>query len=507
MMMAVFYYDSLLDKGPLGNHIWRQTDCLSITHHYMEGNNLFYPEMHTLRSDDYTKGLSAGEFPILYYIVGNVWKLTGESYLIYRIIYLCIMFFGLLALFNSIQLILKDVFWSLILALFLFTSPVFVFYGVSFLTDVPALCFTLIGLYFILLHHLKRSISILYIGFFFIAIAGLIKISSLIAFIFLVFILILESFSIKTLHEQSFFLFIKKTWVGVVCTFLVIFLWYIYAHYFNMAHGFKYTFNSVHPIWLMNGLEMKELLGKVKGDTSYLFFSRPTLVFVIITFIINLFLIRKATLFASLSSIVIIIGSIMYFLLWMPLMGIHDYYYSSLLILFIGVIIPLFVYLKSNYIVLFNKKIVKGVFFVFFLYNCLYCQQMMRLNTFDQGGEYSLIDNTALVDKLHWSNWSRQTSYLPFEEMRTYIRTIGIEADDKVISLPDASFNASLYLLNQRGWTNFSLYSDSEDIEYLIEKGAKYLFVLDEKTLSHSFLEPFTQDQIGVFQGIRIFKL
>ena len=507
MIMTIIFYDSVLDKGPLNKHVWRQTDCLSMTHHYMIGNDLFYPEMHTLRSDDYTKGLSAGEFPILYYIVGNVWKLTGESYLVYRITYLIIMFFGLFALFKSLQLLFKDVFWSLTLSLFLFTSPVFAFYGVSFLTDVPALCFTLIGLYFILLHNLERSIRYLYIGFFFIALAGLLKISSLIAFMFLIFILVLESFSIKTIKNQLFFFSIKKTWVGVIGTFLVIFSWYLYAHYFNQKHGFKYTFNDIHPIWLMNGLEVKELLKMVKVETSYLFFSRPTLIFMAITFLINIVLVRRATLFASLSNIVIMIGSVLYFLLWMPLMGVHDYYYSSLLILFLGLVLPLFVYLNSHHNLLFRKKIFKGVFLVFFLYNFMYCGQMMRLRTVDRSDEYSLIGNIELIKKLRWSNWQGEIAYLPFEEMRGYIRTIGIEADDKIISLPDHSFNISLYLLNQRGWTNFSKYSSSGEVQALIDKGAKYLFIANEKTLAQPFLMPFTQHQIGTFKGIKIFSL
>jgi len=257
----------------------------------------------------------------------------------------------------------------------------------------------------------------------------------------------------------------------------------------------------------MNGLEVKELMYKVKVETSYLFFSRPALIFITMAFLTNLFLVRKVTLFASLSNIIIMIGGVLYFLLWMPLMGVYDYYYASLLILFLGIVIPLFIYLNSNHNLLFRKRIVKGVFFIFFFYNMLYCGQMMRLRTVDRSSDYALIQNDDLIKKLRWSNWQRQSEYMPFEEMRGYIRTIGIEADDKVISLPDHSFNISLYLLNQRGWTNFSKYSNSEDIQRLIDKGAKYLFITDDKTLSQPFLEPFTQHQIGAFKGVKIFSL
>tara|TARA_B110000285_G_scaffold195151_1_gene225239 strand:- start:66 stop:482 length:417 start_codon:yes stop_codon:yes gene_type:complete len=137
----------------------------------------------------------------------------------------------------------------------------------------------------------------------------------------------------------------------------------------------------------------------------------------------------------------------------------------------------------------------------------LYCGQMMQLRTVDRSKEYPLIGNIELIKKLRWSNWDGEIAYLPFEEMRGYIRTIGIRANDKIIALPDHSFNISLYLLNQRGWTNFSKYSSSGEIQGLIDKGAKYLFIANEKTLDQLFLIPFTQHQIGTFKGIKIFSL
>ena len=36
-VFAAFYYDTVLDKGPLNVHLWRQTDCLSMTENYANG--------------------------------------------------------------------------------------------------------------------------------------------------------------------------------------------------------------------------------------------------------------------------------------------------------------------------------------------------------------------------------------------------------------------------------------------------------------------------------------
>ena len=90
-VLAIIYYDSLLDKGPLNTHLWRQTDCLSMTKNYADGAPFFEPEMHVLYADNETSGKSAGEFPILYYTVGSIWKVTGESFMVYRVFYLLIL--------------------------------------------------------------------------------------------------------------------------------------------------------------------------------------------------------------------------------------------------------------------------------------------------------------------------------------------------------------------------------------------------------------------------------
>ncbi|PJB15088.1 MAG: hypothetical protein CO118_05180, partial [Flavobacteriales bacterium CG_4_9_14_3_um_filter_32_8] len=104
-------------------------------------------------------------------------------------------------------------------------------------------------------------------------------------------------------------------------------------------------------------------------------------------------------------------------------------------------------------------------------------------------------------------NWDVQSNWYRFERMRPYIREIGIKENDKIISLPDFSFNTSLYLVGQKGWTNFSNYNKKEDIENLIDKGAKYLFISNPELLSKEFLHSFLINKVGSFEGIEIFKL
>jgi hypothetical protein len=505
---ATAYYDSVLEKGPLNIHLWRQTDCLSIAHHYAEGNGLFHPEMHIQLGDDNTSGKSAGEFPILYYIVGKIWSLVGESYLVYRLFYLIILFAGLYSFYKSLLILFKDVYWANIIALLFFTSPIYVFFGVSFLTDVPAISFIFVALHFLLLYSKKKWKLLFFVSMGFFALAGLVKISSLIAFVFLSMIFFLELFPVKTLGNRKLFNHRFYEWAGFFAVVILNFSWYLYARHYNEIHGFKYTLTNIYPLWLIQSDEFYKIIEQIKSHILPLFFSKYLLFPLLILSIINLLLWKKIQLFAYLSSITISIGAIVYFVLWAPLMGIHEYYYSAFLILFPGVIIPFVWYIKTNHYKIFKGFVIKAFVGIFLLYNFFYCLSVTRLKTSTKEiGTNILIKDTGMVKHIEWFNWNMKYKWKRYEQMRPYVREIGIDEDDKVICIPDGSPNRSLYLLGQKGWTTYIKYSSAEEIEYLIQKGAKYLFISDPEYLNKEYLQPFINDQIGDFKGIMVFKL
>jgi len=349
LIFAAFYYDSVLDKGPLNAHIWRQTDCLSITRNYAEGADFLKPEVNCLLADDFTSGRTAGEFPILYYGVGMFWKYFGESYFSFRLFYLLILFAGLFSFYKSLRILLNDHFWAISISALLFTSPLFVVYGISFVTDVPAFSFVLIALYYLLEYHLKHKRKLFFLSMAFFALAGLLKISSLIAFVFILFILLIESLSVKSLTDKKLFKCDRYEWLGFISVILAIFSWYYYAEYYNTLHRMKYTFNSIYPIWNMKRENIGGLLRNVNNFPSYVFFSSSVLSVLLFIGIQNLFLWKKIPVFAFLSNVLIIVGSFLYFILWGPLMGNHDYYYAALLIIFVGILLPFIWFIKTNH--------------------------------------------------------------------------------------------------------------------------------------------------------------
>jgi hypothetical protein len=131
---------------PLPHHLWRQCNSLSLTQEFYSYEwNILEPGVHSLIADDLTTGKSAGEFPLLYYVVAMIWKVVGKSEFIYRVLMLMLHAWGTWALFRSIQEILRDGAWAVMVSLFFFTVPAVVYFAISFITDVPALDLVLIG--------------------------------------------------------------------------------------------------------------------------------------------------------------------------------------------------------------------------------------------------------------------------------------------------------------------------------------------------------------------------
>jgi hypothetical protein len=506
IIFSAVYYDSILNKPPLNMHVWRQADCLSLTKKYQEGASFFEPEMNCLLGDELTTGKTAGEFPLLYYINGKIWNITGESFFSYRLFYLFILFAGLICFYLSLILIFKNVFWSVLLTLLLYTSPAYVFYSVSFLTDAPAFSIILIALYFYLKYFLNKKNYLLFLATLFFTIAGLIKISSLIIFVFFVSIYIIELIpKIKTLGNKQLYTNKIQEGFALTVTPLLIYSWVLYAKIYSENHGFKYTFNDIFPIWKLDNYD--QLIEGIKNTTSHIFYSRAMWLALLFIFILNLFTLKKNILLAYLANIIVFIGVTLYVLFWGPLFGIHDYYYLPLLSLFLSVIITFLYFIYKNNQEILNNKIVKIFGVSFLLFNFIYCVSLIRLKTFDKKGDYLSIGNTELSVLLTWHNRDLDLTWQRYFRMRDYLNEVGVNKNDKVISIGDPSFNVSLFFMARNGWSDYLNYNKSEDINVLINNGAKYLIISNESYLQKDFLTPFIQNKIGGFEGISIFKL
>ncbi|MCB0798436.1 MAG: glycosyltransferase family 39 protein, partial [Chitinophagales bacterium] len=140
---GIFRY---MEGPPRGVHQWRQTDCASIALNYFQDSpGFFHPQEHNLTGEN---GATVSEFPVLYYLDAQLYRLFGAHELIMRLVNLLFLVAGLGYLYRLGMLLHGSFLLAMIPVLLLISSPVWVYYGVHFLPNVPAISCCIAGWFY-----------------------------------------------------------------------------------------------------------------------------------------------------------------------------------------------------------------------------------------------------------------------------------------------------------------------------------------------------------------------
>jgi hypothetical protein len=230
-----------------------------------------------------------------------------------------------------------------------------------------------------------------------------------------------------------------------------------------------------------------DILKEVKNYWLAQYYNLTVIFFFIISAIAVLISIKMQSVFLRTMTLFVFTGVVLFCILWFYAFGQHDYYIINLLIL------PIFILLSLlDYLVIYRPNLIKSIllkmaFVLFLVYNVQYAQV-----------------------KLHERYFSWQNEYPVYKDMHTitpYLREIGIQPTDKVISLPDGATCYTLYLMNQPGWSGTNFFNDSMQVKKYIALGAKYLVLSEAEPLSRPCLQPFIKNKIGEYGTATIYKL
>ena len=515
-VLCFFYrYDKIFTYRPTSIHQHRQCDCLSFTYNYYKcGNDFFKPQINYKTGKNF-EGKATAEFPIIYFIVAQLWKVFGYHEWIYRLFVVLIMFLGLLALFKVFQYILNEPFWQIILPLWLFSSPILIYYGNNFLTDVPGLSFAFIGWYFFIryLHNYKLINLICVLAFF--CLAMLIKITSGISFLILLSLFILEWTKIKQFEKPlfkkplvTFFLFI------LVCT--IVLTWYIYAINYNEIHfgptDSKLFQTGLLPIW---DLEFAKIILTFRILLDYQFGNYFNILglFTIMTFFIIVILnYKKQDSRLIIINIFIFITCISGMSLWFQAYNDHDYHLINYLIFIPATCLTFFKYLKTDYPGLFRSLKLKIPMLVIVLI-CIYWGHVKIGARYADGNnpdyQYSALLSRREVDAYKYHHWIYPIERKAFETITPYLRSIGISEKDPVFTFPDPTPNVTLYLMGQWG-VPVPRDNGVELLKYLdYYKGIeiKYFILSDTTLLNDSIINNVLSNKIGQYQNISVYDI
>ncbi len=503
-LMAVSYlyqYHEIVFYQPQSIHKWRQSDCASLALNYYQGGmHFFHPETHNLTSDKGTSGAAfTSEVPFLYYGVALLYQLFGPHDFIYRILNTLIFLLGLFYFYQLLRYLVHDFFWSVVIPLLFFTSPVLVYYGNNFLTNSTELSLSIIGWYYFVRFMFERKNKWFFIscGIFFLAAS--MKITAFFSLFALGAVGLLELFHVKQFGKEGklFNKPILYLTVMAAAAFLVG-SWVVYAHIQNSLHGCYYFSTTTFPIWSLSKEEISKVFTQVRLNWSAQYYHLSMKLFLAgcLVFLV----LKKAHVPSFIKYILAIIGveALLFILLQYWTFADHDYYTIGMFIIPFLILISTLYVLKSTLPSWFYSNYLKITVFFLLVFNLWYAQNETHKRY------HSFINDKEIYQDIY--------------TIQPYLRQIGIQADDTVISIPDYS-HTTLYLMNQKGWTEYidnnfnkgerTYYNqDSLGIQKSIDKGAKYLIVNGiEELYNKTYLQPFCYCLKGRYKNVLIFDL
>jgi 4-amino-4-deoxy-L-arabinose transferase-like glycosyltransferase len=507
LAVSILYgYHDILFARPSYHHIWRQSDCLSITKNYFEDNrNFFRPAINWVGDKG---GRTISEFPIIYFSVAQLWKIFGYHEYIFRLIDILIVFTGLFCLFRLAREFLSDTFWAVIIPLFLFSSPILGYFTNNFLADAPALGLVLTACYFYWKAFKGQRNSWYYLSFLLFLLAGLLKVSSLLIFIALFLIQLYQV--VFRRREKTWFTSVSRLWPFLAVLLLVL-AWYGYAGYYNRQNLNGIFLHGILPIWGIDAAARSEIWKSVVKTLLPGFFNIPALIFILVLFVGLFIFYKKINRFFMFLSLLVFAGCIGFFLLFYQVFNVHDYYLTNLLIFIPLPLIAFLDLLKRRYPVIFHNtflKIIAALGVAILLYIGAVNTRMRYYPRQDFVQKSILVNKEDISQWIMWSDYCG-TYFKVFETITPYLRDLGIKRDDLVYSTPDGTINVTLYLMDQKGFSDFYIGGIPEEnrMQTVKSLGARYLIVNDSAIYRKPFLAPYLAHKIGTYKNVDIFDL
>ncbi len=509
LFVALFFfmgYRQIFNDNPQSIHAWRQSDSYAIALSYFHENNSLL-EPHLLYIGENGDRQAISEFPILYYLTAKIWKLTGVNPAVLRLLNLLILFVGLFYLSRLTFEILDDRYWSIIIPLILFSSPLIGYYGFNFIPNIPAFGFALTALYYFYRYWRTKNNKALIIATVLYLMAALLKVSSLISYFAIISALVATNW--KGLLNQ------KKLLLHLFISFLFIvggyFLWNRYAHVYNQKHLSTFFNQSIIPIWQLDKTQISAIAQRAYERVFPVYFYRPAFYIALVLF--GGILYWRKSVPKLLYTVVgfIFLGIVAFILLFFQGLNEHDYFLINTLIFIPTVVLHSLLILKNKLPNWFRSPFLKtgALLIVLFLVNNSMILSRSHYNPHQKMVENNLPLDKKSVDYWNYIYWSMELKDFQYENIKPYLRSLGIGYDSLIISVGDYSPNRTLCWMETKGFTKYGRSHKSMDefIRESIDLGAGYLIFNENDKPNIAEIKPFLTDSIGSFNKLRIYKV
>jgi len=485
-------------------HECRKSDSLTQAIQYMRGAAFLEPQTNWISPMGNRN--AAAEFPIVYYIIGQIWKLTGYQLWLTKLFSLGLLMTAIISLRHFLLWFFESKQKVLVFSAIIFSAPVLIYYADTVLPNIYAFSFLLIAIN-ACFSYLQTKSKWSYLAFtIFLSLAILVKVTALIAV--LAFLGALFFTVLLTNTWKSYFSNRRVYWLGlsVLIALLSSFLWYTYAIRYNAAHGSTIFSTTIRPIWEVSTEEQIRIIKLVLTEHLKEMYHQLILVPLVLIGFWALFK-KEIPLYLRLLIVISFIGTIAYFILWFWVFDVHDYYFIE--ILFVPLIL-MAIYMKytASFIAaaLWQKRIAYVGLTLIFLNAVSYTQVAA-------GNQNIIVKNTPLTSSFIRGNWgwfyfNQDETLGQIQAQREEIKYL-IGSNDTVFCFSDPYPNVHLTALDRIGYSNYSLYRDQPfipQIQSLIDKGASKLLILQQDT-AHVDIKPFLKHLLYKHKHVQLYDL
>jgi len=478
-------YAKILGMIPQGIHFMRQTDSLSIIIHYLKtGMHFWAPGILDLESEG---GKTASEFPIIYYFIAFLYQLTGEHEWYLRAINLMLCFTGFYFFFEFLKTKTNTV--VAMGGVFLLTGSLLLYYYMNnFIPDVAALGFSLSGLFIYLKHEYEDSKKEL-IGLSFMLFACLIKVSFFIypASVFIVRIMT----EIKN-RDNSLVDAVKKNKILLIVFALgtlSLLAWIMYIRQYNRSHNGYFLVKSM-SIFKADAEDRQNVFNNVTGWWATTYYPTITKYYLALIYIIGLALPNKKYNTLKNLSLLSILGSVGFFLLFFLQFQNHDYYFIAFIPCIALCFIFAYLEVSNRFVGRLLPTLMLGIL-IFIAYDGVIGSKKQLWERY----RTSFNDLYSITGQI-------------FSGADKVLDQHGISRDAKIIVIRDRNVNASLYFMKRFGWPIMDTTSRyTSMIPKCINEGATHIVITDTNYLSHPTIHPLLGELAINQPGFKLYTI
>ncbi len=472
LLLGLFFHLKHLNEFPSHIHAWAQSDRYALALGFQHnGFNFFKPEtlvMNHQFPDDWKtpskESITAVDFPVHDFIVAIIMKITGShAPWVFRLYILLYSFIGLFFLYK-LAFLLTDCFYkSIFVLIFAATSPVFIYYQAGFLPTIPSLANAIIGLYFYFKYMKFEKLSAFNFSIFFLTLAAL----SRATFIIPLFAVLVIEF-MRIIRKEAGF----TSKVFPVLISLSLFISYFF---YNRWLGEKY--GSIFLNHFLPAKSFQEIIYLLKitleGMGSQYFSIFHYIIFLLLSITALFFkFFRKNNLLKSsrqllFLALLLFIGCIIFAEMMLWQFPAHDYYFLDtfylpviLLLILILILIPK-TDSKSGRIIYVLSVLLFSIPFV--------------ING----------NNTQKTRRITGINDRTSTTNIDYGNSKTFLDSIGIPKDSKMLVLAACSPNIPFILMDRKGYADIS--PAKEDIKNMLTWDYDYIVVQNDVFLTEIF--------------------